>query len=146
MATIVPYINFADKGREMLEFYQAAFGGDYTIQLVKESPMASQMNPEWGERIMHADFQSGDIHFLGSDIISDDAGLERGNGYSLTVECDSEDQLRGYYEKFVDGGQEMWAPALSEWGDIFGQCVDKYGVQWMFNCHVPASEDDKEEE
>jgi PhnB protein len=24
------------------------------------------------------------------------------------------------------------------WGDYFGNCVDKYGVQWMFNCGEKA--------
>lgn len=139
MAQLVPYINFADRGKEQLEFYKGVFGGDYEITLVKDSLAAAQMNPEWGERIMHADFKAGDIHLLGSDIISDQPGLERGNGYSLTLMCDSEAQLKDYYAKLVDGGKEVWAPRVSEWGDIFGQCVDKFGVQWMLNCSQSAA-------
>lgn len=133
MAEVVAYINFADRGKEQLEFYKGVFGGSYETTLVKDNPAAGQMNPEWGKRIMHADFKSGGIHLLGSDIISDQAGLERGNGYSLTILCDSEEQLKGYYAKLVDGGKEVWAPRVSEWGDIFGQCTDKFGVQWMLN-------------
>lgn len=139
MATVVPYINFADRGKEQLEFYKSVFGGGYDVTLVKDNPQAAQMNPEWGERIMHADFKAGDIHLLGSDIISDQPGLERGNGYALTVMCDSAEQLKDWYTKLVDGGKEVWAPRDSEWGALFGQCVDKFGVQWMFNYSQPAA-------
>jgi PhnB protein len=90
------------------------------------------MNPEWSERIMHADFKSDQLRLLGSDIISDQAGLDRGNGYSIAIGCDNSNQLKEYYEKLVeDGGKAMFAPADSEWGSTFAQCVDKFGVQWM---------------
>lgn len=133
MAQLVPYINFADRGKEQLEFYQSVFGGKADVTLLKDSPSASQMPSEWGERIFHADFKAGDIRIFGSDIISDQQGLERGNGYSIAIVCDSDEQLREYYGKLVEGGTEVWAPAESEWGDVFGQCVDKFGVQWMMN-------------
>jgi PhnB protein len=139
MAQIVPYINFADKGREAVEFYKSVFGGEADITLVKDSPSAAQVPKEWGERIFHLDFKAGDIHFLGSDIISDQAGLERGNGYSLALMCDSAKQLKDFYAKLVDGGKEVWAPADSEWGAIFGQCVDKFAVQWMLNFDKPKN-------
>ena len=133
MAKLVAYINFADRGKEQLEFYKGIFGGDYTATFVKDSPTAGQMPPEWGERIFHADFKAGDLRFLGSDIISDQAGLERGNGYSLAVMCDSADQLRDWFGKLSDGGKVVWEPRDSEWGSLFGQCVDKYGVAWMLD-------------
>jgi PhnB protein len=139
MANIVAYINFADRGREQLDFYKSVFGGDYKLTLVKDSQMASQMNPEWAERIMHADFTAGDLHLMGSDIISDQAGLERGNGYSLALMCESVDQVKDYFAKLAEGGKEVWAPTDSEWGGVFGQCVDKYGVQWMLEYDKPKS-------
>ena len=131
MAQSIPYINFADRGKEQLELYKSIFGGDYEITLVKDSPNGNNMPAEWAERIMHADFKADGIRLMGSDIISDQAGLERGNGYSIVLLCDSAEQLKDYYGKLVDGGKEVWAPQDSEWGAIFGQCADKYGVQWM---------------
>ncbi|HEX3568120.1 MAG TPA: VOC family protein [Candidatus Saccharimonadales bacterium] len=133
MAKILPYINFADKGREAIEFYKSVFGGDAEVQYVKDSPAAAQMPKEWGERIFHLDFEAGDIHFLGSDIISDQAGKVPGNVYSLAITCDSEEQLKDYFGKLSDGGKVVWEPRDSEWGSIFGQCVDKFDVQWMLD-------------
>ena len=67
MANIVPYINFAKNGQEAIKFYKGVFGGDAEVQFE-------------GERVLHLDFQAGGIHFMGSDLQSDQAGLERGNG------------------------------------------------------------------
>jgi PhnB protein len=139
MAKLVPYINFADKGKEQLEFYKSVFGGDATVQYVKDSPSAAQMPAEWGERIFHADFKAGGLRFLGSDIISDQAGLERGNGYSMAVMCDSAEQLKDYFAKLSDGGKAVWEPNESEWGSLFGQCIDKFGVQWMLDTSEAAA-------
>lgn len=133
MATICPYINFADQGREAIEFYKSIFGGEAEITLVKDSPMGKQMPAEWGERIFHFDYHAGDIRILGSDIISDQAGKVVGNVFSIGLMCDSPEQLHEYFDKLADGGKVVWPAADSEWGSIFGQVVDKFGIQWMLN-------------
>src|ERR1051326_113223 len=102
MANLVPYINFANNGLEVIKFYKGVFGGDAEVQLE-------------GERVIHLDFQAGGIHFMGSDHQGDQTGLEPSNGYSLVLNCDSEEQLRDFYAKLVDGGKEVFAPTDSGW-------------------------------
>jgi PhnB protein len=138
MANIVPYINFADRGREAVEFYKSVFGGDAEVILVKDSPSAANMPKEWGERIFHLDFKSGDINFYGSDVISDQAGKVPGNVYAIAINCDSAEQLKDYFKKLSDGGKTVWEPSDSEWGSIFGQCVDKFDITWMLNYQKPT--------
>jgi PhnB protein len=122
MANIVPYINFAQNGREAITFYKGVFGGDAEVQFE-------------GERVLHLDFQAGGIHFMGSD----QAGSEQGNGYSLVLNCDSEEQLRDFYTKLVDGGREVFAPTDSGWGAIIAHCTDQFGVTWLMNYDKPQS-------
>jgi PhnB protein len=138
MAKLVPYINFADQGREAIEFYKSIFGGEAEMQLVKDSPTAPQVPKEWAERIYHLFYKAGDIEFMGSDIISDQAGKVVGNVFSLVLNCDSEEQLNEYFAKLSDGGKVVWPAGKSEWGDIFGQVVDKFGIQWMLNYHTES--------
>ncbi len=126
MANIVPYINFGDKSQAAVKFYKGVFGGDAEVQ-------------SEGERVIHLDFQAGDIHFMGSDLQSDQAGLERGNGYSLVLNCDSEEQLRDFYARLVDGGKEVFAPTDSGWGAIIAHCTDQFGISWMLNYDKPQS-------
>ena len=126
MANIVPYINFVKDAQEAIKFYKNVFSGDAEVQFE-------------GERVIHLDFQAGDIHFMGSDLQSDQAGLERGNRYSLVLNCDSEEQLRDFYAKLVDGGKEVFAPSDSGWGAIIAHCTDKFGVTWLMNYDKPQS-------
>ncbi len=124
MAKLVPYINFGDKGQEAIKFYKDVFGGDAAVQ-------------REGERVIHLDFQAGDIHFMGSGFQSDHAGLAHSNGYSLVLNCDSEEQLRDFYAKLVDGGKEVFAPTDSGWGAIVAHCTDQFGITWMLNYDKP---------
>ncbi|HEU0003505.1 MAG TPA: VOC family protein [Ktedonobacteraceae bacterium] len=126
MANIVPYITFAKNGQEAITFYKRVFGGDAEVQVE-------------GERVIHLDFQADGIHFMGSDLQSDQAGLERDNTYSLVLNCDSEEQLRDFYAGLVDGGTEVFAPTDSGWGAIIAHCTDQFGVAWLMNYDQPQS-------
>ena len=126
MANIVPYINFGDKSQAAVTFYKGVFGGDAEVQ-------------SEGERVIQLEFQAGDIHFMGSDLQSDQAGLERGNGFSLVLNCDSEEQLRDFYAKLMNGGKEVFTPTDSGWGAIIAHCTDQFGVSWMLNYDKPQS-------
>jgi PhnB protein len=126
MANLVPYINFGGKSQVAVEFYKGVFGGDAEVQ-------------SEGERVMHLDFTSGGIHFMGSDHQGDQAGLVHSNGYSMVLNCDSEEQLRDFYAKLVDGGKEVFAPTDSGWGAIVAHCSDQFGVVWMLNYDEPQS-------
>jgi PhnB protein len=52
---------------------------------------------------------------------------------SMSLSGDDEATLRGYFDKLSDGGTEVMPMNKAPWGDIFGMCVDKFGVQWMIN-------------
>jgi PhnB protein len=126
MANVIPYINFVDKSQEAVNFYKSVFGGDAEVQLD-------------GERVIHLDFQSGDIHFMGSDLQSNQPELKSGSAYSMVLNCDSEEQLRDFYAKLIDDGKEVFAPTDSGWGAIVAHCIDQFGVTWMLNYDKPQS-------
>jgi PhnB protein len=122
VANVVPYLNFVNKSGEAVDFYKSVFGGDAEVQFDSG-------------RVVHVDFQSGQIHFMGSDLGSDGSGQES----SLVLNCDSEEQLRDFYAKLVDGGIEVFAPTDSGWGAIVAHCTDQFGVTWMLNYDLPQS-------
>jgi PhnB protein len=124
MANLVPYINFVDKSQEAVKFYKDVFGGDAEVQ-------------SEGKRVMHFDFQAGDIHIMGSDHQSDQAGTKLSEGCNLVLNCDSEKQLGDFYTKLVKDGKKVFAPTDSGWGAIIAHCVDQFGVTWMLNYDKP---------
>ena len=126
MANIIPYIYFANTSQEAITFYKSVFGGDAQVQVE-------------GERVIHLDFQADGIHFMGSDLQSDQAEPGSGTGYSLVLNCDSEEQLRDFYARLADGGKEVFAPTDSGWGAIIAHCTDRFGVTWLMNYDMPQS-------
>jgi PhnB protein len=57
-----------------------------------------------------------------------------GNNVYINLEPDTRAETQRLFKALSAGGiveqelQEMF------WGDYYGSCKDKYGVQWMFNC------------
>lgn len=131
MAVIEPYISFAGKTAEAIEFYKSVFGGEANVQLAKDGPNAANTPPEKLEQVFHADLGTGQFHILASDMMSDTRA--QSGDISLALMCDSGEQLQEWFDKLADGGKVVWPVRDSEWGALYGQCVDKYGVQWMLN-------------
>jgi PhnB protein len=56
-----------------------------------------------------------------------------GTNYSVSLSGDDDAELRGYWEKLVDGGTILEPLVQAPWGDSFGMCTDKFGVKWLVN-------------
>jgi len=57
-----------------------------------------------------------------------------GNNVHINLELDTREETKRYFEALADGGQVTMELQDMFWGDYFGSCVDKFGLQWMFNC------------
>ena len=132
MTQINPYLRFGGNCREAMSFYQECLGGDLTLTVVGETPMAKQMPAEAQTQIMHATLNNGRVTLLGSDMVGPE-GLVRGNALSLQLECDSEKELRELYTKLSSGGKATYPAGPSFWGGVYGQLTDRFGNGWMLN-------------
>lgn len=131
MTKLNPYIHFNGKASEAMTFYKDCLGGELFIQTVGESPMAEKM-PNEVNKVMHSNLTSGAITILASDMM--DAGeFTVGNNMSLTLQCESEEEIKKLFEKFAAGGEIKMPLADQFWGAIYGEIVDKFGVLWLFN-------------
>jgi len=45
--------------------------------------------------------------------------------------------MTGWFEKLAEGGNIGMPLEKQAWGDMFGLCIDKYGIEWMVNVAVP---------
>jgi len=64
---LTPYVFFYGRCEEALVFYKGVFGGTYEIMRVCDSPVAAQMPPDFGDKVMHASFSAPGIAFFASD-------------------------------------------------------------------------------
>jgi PhnB protein len=56
-----------------------------------------------------------------------------GANISLSLSGDNEAELRGYFEKLCAGGAIVMPLELAPWGDFYGMCTDRFGINWMVN-------------
>ena len=61
-----------------------------------------------------------------------------GNNVYINLEPDTRQETERLFKALADGGRVEMALQEMFWGDYFGSCTDKFGVQWMFNCASKA--------
>jgi PhnB protein len=131
-----PYIQFKDNAREALEFYKGVFGGNLVMNTFGE--FGQQDSPD-ADKIMHGQLETDS----GFTLMASDTppGMERnpGDNISVSLSGDDADELRRYWEKLSDGGTVSVPLEKQMWGDEFGQCVDRFGIQWMVNIGQPQA-------
>jgi len=126
-----PYISFKDNARTAMEFYSTIFGGKLTMNTFKEYH-ASQ-DPKEDDLIMHAELRADNgIVFMASDT---PARMEYhlGNNISMSISGDDEAEIKGYFQKLSAGGMVTMPLEKAMWGDSFGMCTDKFGINWLVN-------------
>lgn len=135
MAVIIPYVRFGGKAVEALGFYKSVFGGEPDITLVKDSAMAANMPAEMGGLVFHSELKSPrGVSIMASDLESQDTPLVKGNTIAMGIMCDSDEQLRDWSAKLAsNGGKVTWAPTDTDWGAVYGETLDQYGITWMLN-------------
>lgn len=126
-----PYLGFRDNAREAMAFYHSVFGGTLNVATFKEFNAAQDPSEE--DLVMHAQLEGDNgITFMASDTPSR-MEYRAGNNFNMSLSGDDEAALRGYFEKLADGGTVTMPMAKAIWGDTFGMCVDRFGVNWLVN-------------
>lgn len=132
-----PYLSFRDNAREAMEFYQSVFGGELTFSTFAEF-QASDDPAEQG-KIMHSMLSTdGGLVLMASDT-PDRMDYTPGSTISISVSGEDETELRGYWDRLSAGGAVAMPLGPAPWGDLFGMCSDKYGVNWLLNIAVPET-------
>ena len=133
MSKIHPFLKFNDgKCREAMNFYKDCLGGgELSIMTVGGSPMEKDMPKDKHDLIMHSTLSKGDWMIIGSDMMRNVAKI--GDNVGVSIDCDSENDLKTIFDKLANGGEVFMAPEEMFWGGVFGMVTDKYGIEWMLN-------------
>lgn len=130
-----PYLSFKDNAREAMEFYRSVFGGDLTINTFKEYHASE--DPAEADKVMHAMLKAENgITFMAADT-PNSMDYNPGSRISMSLSGENEQELRGYWDKLSAGGTLIMPMEKAPWGDTFGMCIDKFGVQWMVDILPP---------
>jgi PhnB protein len=124
-----PYLSFRDNANEAMKFYQSVFGGELTSSTFAEFHASD--DPAEQDKIMHSMLTTKDGMVLMASDTPNQMDYTPGNNYSLSLSGEDESELRGYWEKLSADGSITMPFGPAPWGDTFGMCTDKFGVNWM---------------
>jgi PhnB protein len=135
MAKVHPYLNFPGTCEAAFNHYKAVFGGEFPyVGRFRDMPPQEGMSmPESDlDKIMHISLMIGDTMLMGSDSGGEWAShLIVGNNISVSFTADSREHADHCFNGLSDGGQVTMPMADMFWGDYFGMCTDKFGINWM---------------
>ena len=132
-----PYLSFRDNAREVMEFYKSVFGGELNVSTFEEY-QASQ-DPADADKVMHSQLTTDSGLTLMAADTPTGMDLAPGDNISISLSGDDEAELRGYWDGLVDGGTVVMPLEKAPWGDTFGMCADKFGINWLVNVTQAAT-------
>ena len=56
-----------------------------------------------------------------------------GTNFSIYMEAESEDEANKLFNGLAEDGQISMPMSKAHWGDYFGMCTDKFGINWFIN-------------
>ena len=142
MAKVSTYLNFPRNTEEAFNFYKSVFGGEFVGGIHRFSEVPPQEGqPPMGEAdknlVMHVALPILGGHMLMGTDAPESLGfsVQHGNNIYINLEPDTRKETEKLFKALSEGGKVEMQLQEMFWGDYFGSCKDKYGVQWMFNCH-----------
>jgi PhnB protein len=128
-AIMNPYLSFRDQAAEALAFYQGIFGGEVETTSYGEGGMSQ--DPTEADKVMHGLLTSGAGFVLMASDTPASMGVPSGSAISLSLSGDEEPVLRGWWDALTADGTIVLPLETAPWGDQFGMCTDRYGIDWM---------------
>ncbi|MGI8848482.1 MAG: VOC family protein [Candidatus Dormibacteria bacterium] len=126
-----PYISFRDTAREALHFYQSVFGGELTLSTFGD--LHASEDPTEQNNIMHGMLVTGSGLTLMAADTPNAMDYAPGSSISVSLSGDDESELRRFWKGLCAGGTATMPLEKAPWGDTFGMCTDRYGVNWLVN-------------
>ena len=141
MAQVSTYLNFSNQTEEAFNFYRTVFNTDFIGGIARfgDIPPTENMPP-----LAEADknlVMNVALPILGGHVLMGTDAPEsmgfrliKGNNVYITLHPDTREETEQLFKALSAGGQVEQELQDMFWGDYYGSCQDKFGVQWMFNC------------
>ena len=132
-ARLNPYISFKDNARKAMEFYREVFGGELRINTFGEYGDGGASR---ADLIMHSLLETPSGFTLMANDARPGANYQPAGNMSVSLSGRNStdgDELRRYWARLSADGSIITPFARQAWGDEFGMCTDKFGVNWMVN-------------
>jgi PhnB protein len=130
---ISPHLCFDGQCEAAFRAYRQILGGAIVTMLkYGESPMATRVEPQWHDRIVHATLQFGELELTGVDVFPQD--YRRPQGFFVTLTISELVEAQQIFLSLSEGGEIRLPFQTTFWSAGFGVLIDRFGVPWEINC------------
>ena len=141
MARVSTYLNFPRTTEAAFQTYRAIFQTEFSAPIARFRDMPPNPGqPPLAEAdkdlVMHIELPILGGHVLMGTDAPESMGFSvtRGNNVYINLEPDTRAETDRLFNALArDGKVEMPLQEMF-WGGYFGSLIDRFGIQWMFNC------------
>lgn len=134
---VYAHLTFNGNCRQAMIFYQECLGGQLEFQTVGQSPLSSRLPKRMRDCIVEATLINHSLVLTGSDMVPD-SGLIKGNSLALSLQCDSERELRAVFQKLSTNGTATKPLQWNVAGALVGGLTDPFGTHWWLTWNAGA--------
>ena len=141
MAQVSTYLNFDRTTEAAFEYYKSVFGTEYLGPIMRHGDVPphegqTEQSEEDKNLVINVALPILGGHLLMGTDAPEAMGfkLNQGNNVYVCLHPDTRAESDRLFAALSDGGKVEHAMENMFWGDYWGSCVDKFGVQWMINC------------
>ena len=143
MARVSTYLNFSNYTEEAFNFYKSVFGSEFTepgFRRFGDMPPMEGMPPtpdDLKNLVMHVELPITGGHILMGTDAPEQIGFTEnlGKNIHINLEPDTKEETKRLFDALSAGGKVEMELQDMFWGAYFGNCTDKFGIHWMFNCN-----------
>jgi PhnB protein len=140
VSRVSTYLNFQGTTEEAFNFYASVFGSEFSVPLMRfgdmpAGPGAPELPAHERAMVLHVELPILDGHvIMGTDLLESNGQVLRlGNNTTLNLEPDTREEAERLYAALSEGGSDATGLNPMPWGSLWGVCLDRFGVRWMFN-------------
>jgi PhnB protein len=142
MARVCTYLNFPRNTEGVFNYYKSIFGGEFSgggiarMGDILSGEGMPQIAEEDKDIIMHIELPILGGHVLMGTDATESMGFKPtfGNNLHISLEPDTRMEAKRLFDTLSANGKITMPLQEMFWGAHYGTCIDKFGVQWMFNC------------
>ncbi|HYD49073.1 MAG TPA: VOC family protein [Terriglobales bacterium] len=140
MARTSLYLHFAGNAEEAFLFYRSVFKTEFVGPILRFGDLPLQpgqppLPPEEARLVMNISVPIlGGLVIMGNDAPESMGKLIQGNNVTINLEPDTRTETDRLFAALKEGGKVECAPAEMGWGGYWGSLIDRFGIEWMFNC------------
>lgn len=139
-ARVSTYLNFPGNTEEAFNFYRKIFRSDFTngiqrFEDVPSDPSQAPMTESVRKMVLHVELPILGGHILMGTDAPKEFGMtvNRGNNMHINLEPDSREEAKRLFDELSEEGVVEMPIQDMFWGAYYGNCQDKYGINWMIN-------------